>query len=133
AIPSVYKGSTDDLEPNLDKYFICQIKRLKATLKSHRHPFLKRSTTYTKDKIYEKELDWVGKEKNGVHDTVLCSVDVNWLFENYDVEEIEYGKVFYFEEDKQFTESVREHIEHWRNEKENAPDLISRNYAKFML
>ena len=133
AIPSVYKGSTDDLEPNLDKYFICQIKRLKATLKSHRHPFLKRSTTYTNDKIYEKELDWVGKEKNGVHDTVLCSVDVNWLFENYDVEEIEYGKVFYFEEDEKFTESVREHIVYWRDKKENAPDLISRNYAKFML
>lgn len=133
AIPSVYKGSTDDVEPNYDKYFICQIKRLKATLKSHRHPFLKRSTTYTKDKIYEKELDWIGKEKDGVHDTVLCSVDVNWLFENYDVEEIEYGKVFYFEEDEQFTESVREHIVYWRNKKENAPDLISRNYAKFML
>lgn len=133
AIPSVYKGSTDDLEPNMDKYFICQIKRLKATLKSHRHPFLKRSTTYTNDKIYEKELDWVGKEKNGVHDTVLCSVDVNWLFENYDVEEIEYGKVFYFEEDEKFTESVREHIVYWRDKKENAPNLISRNYAKFML
>lgn len=133
AIPSVYKGSTDDIEPNMDKYFICQIKRLKATLKSHRHPFLKRSTTYTKDKIYEKELDWVGKEKDGVHDTVLCSVDVNWLFENYDVEEIEYGKVFYFEEDETFTESVREHIVYWRNKKENAPDTISRNYAKFML
>ncbi|EEK11585.1 DNA polymerase [Staphylococcus hominis] len=133
AIPSVYKGSTDDLEPNMNKYFICQIKRLKATLKSHRHPFLKRSTTYTNDKIYEKELDWVGKEKNGVHDTVLCSVDVNWLFENYDVEEIEYGKIFYFEEDKKFTESVREHIVYWRNKKENAPNLISRNYAKFML
>lgn len=133
AIPSVYKGSTDDLEPNMNKYFICQIKRLKATLKSHRHPFLKRSTTYTNDKIYEKELDWVGKEKNGVHDTVLCSVDVNWLFENYNVEEIEYGKIFYFEEDKKFTESVREHIVYWRNKKENAPNLISRNYAKFML
>ena len=133
AIPSVYKGSTDDIEPNMDKYFICQIKRLKATLKSHRHPFLKRSTTYTKDKIYEKELDWVGKEKDGVHDTVLCSVDVNWLFENYDVEEIEYGKVFYFEEDKTFTDSVREHIVYWRDKKENAPDTISRNYAKFML
>lgn len=133
AIPSVYKGSTDDLEPNMDKYFICQIKRLKATLKSHRHPFLKRSTTYTKDKIYEKELDWTGKEKNGVHDTVLCSVDVNWLFENYDVEEIEYGKVFYFEEDETFTESVREHIVYWRDKKENAHDTISRNYAKFML
>lgn len=133
AIPSVYKGSTDDLEPNMNKYFICQIKRLKATLKSHRHPFLKRSTTYTNDKIYEKELDWVGKEKNGVHDTVLCSVDVNWLFENYDVEEIEYGKVFYFEEDEKFTESVREHIVYWRDKKENAPNLISRNYAKFML
>lgn len=132
-IPSVYKGSTDDVEPNMDKYFICQIKRLKATLKPHRHPFLKRNTTYTDDKIYEKELDWVGKEKNGVHDTVLCSVDVRWLFENYDVEEIEYGKVFYFEEDEQFTESVREHIVYWRNKKENAPDLISRNYAKFML
>lgn len=133
AIPSVYKGSTEDLEPNMDKYFICQIKRLKATLKSHRHPFLKRSTTYTNDKIYEKELDWVGKEKNGVHDTVLCSVDVNWLFENYDVEEIEYGKIFYFEEDKKFTESVREHIVYWRDKKENAPNLISRSYAKFML
>ncbi|WP_447624065.1 DNA polymerase [Acinetobacter baumannii] len=133
AIPSVYKGSTEDLDPNMDKYFICQIKRLKATLKSHRHPFLKRSTTYTNDKIYEKELDWVGKEKNGVHDTVLCSVDVNWLFENYDVEEIEYGKVFYFDEDEKFTESVREHIVYWRNKKENAPNLISRNYAKFML
>lgn len=133
AIPSVYKGSTDDLKPNMDKYFICQIKRLKATLKSHRHPFLKRSTTYTNDKIYEKELDWVGKEKNGVHDTVLCSVDVNWLFENYDVEEIEYGKVFYFEEDEKFTESVREHIVYWRDKKENATNLISRNYAKFML
>lgn len=133
AIPSVYKGSTEDLEPNMDKYFICQIKRLKATLKSHRHPFLKRSTTYTNDKIYEKEFDWVGKEKNGVHDTVLCSVDVNWLFENYDVEEIEYGKIFYFEEDKKFTESVREHIVYWRDKKENAPNLISRSYAKFML
>lgn len=133
AIPSVYKGSTEDLEPNMDKYFICQIKRLKATLKSHRHPFLKRSTTYTNDKIYEKELDWVGKEKNGVHDTVLCSVDVNWLFENYDVEEIEYGKIFYFEEDNKFTESVREHIVYWRDKKENAPNLISRSYAKFML
>ena len=132
-IPSVYKGSTEDLEPDYDKYFIAEIKRLKATLKSHRHPFLKRSTTYTKDKLYEKELDWELKYKNGVPDTVLCSVDVNWLFENYDVHCIEYGKVFYFEEDEQFTQSVREHIKYWRDKKENAPDVISKNYAKFML
>lgn len=133
AIPSVYKGSTDDVEPAYDKYFIAEIKRLKATLKPHRHPFLKRSTSFTNDKLYEKEIDWEIKYKNGVPDTVLCSVDVKWLFENYDVEEIEYGKVFYFEEDKQFTQSVREHIVYWRGKKENAPDVISKNYAKFML
>lgn len=132
-IPSVYKGSTEDLEPDYDKYFIAEIKCLKATLKSHRHPFLKRSTSFTNDKLYEKELDWELKYKNGVPDTVLCSVDINWLFKNYDVECIEYGKVFYFEEDKQFTQSVREHIKYWRGKKENAPDVISKNYAKFML
>lgn len=132
-IPSVYKGSTEDLDPNLDKYFIAEIKRLHATLKSHRHPFLKRSTSFTKDKTYDKELDWELQYKNGVPDTVLCSVDVNWLFENYDVHEIKYGKVFYFEEDEQFTQSVREHIQFWREKKENAPDTISKTYAKFML
>lgn len=132
-IPSVYKGNTEDLEPNMDKYFIAEIKRLRASVKANKHPFLKRSTKYTNDKVYEKELDWEIRYKNGIPNTVLCSVDVKWLFENYNVHEIKYGKVFYFEEDKEFTESVREHILYWREKKENAPDSVSKTYAKFML
>lgn len=132
-IPSVYKGNTEGLDPSYSKYFIAEVKRLRATVKPGKHPFLKRNTNFTNDKVYEKNIDWEIKYKNGIPDTVLCSVDINWMYEIYDVHEIEYGKVFYFEEDKEFTESVREHIVYWREKKENAPDVVSKTYAKFML
>lgn len=132
-IPSVYVGNTEGLDPSYGKYFIAEIKRLRATVKPGKHPFLKRNTNFTNDKVYEENIDWELKYKNGIPDTVLCSVDINWMYEIYDIQEIEYGKVFYFEEDKLFTESVREHIKYWREKKENATDVVSRTYAKFML
>lgn len=132
-LPCDYVGSTEDLDPDLSKYFIAVINRLKARVKPGKHPFLKRNTKFTNDKIYDTEIDWEVSYKNGIADTVLCSADINWLFENYYVEEISYGKVYYFEENKTFTKAVKDHIVYWRKKKENATNVVDRTYAKFML
>lgn len=132
-IPSKYVGSTVDVKPDNDKFYIAQVTRLKATIHEGKHPFLKRSTTFTNDKVYEPYIDWTAKEKDGRLNTVLCSVDILWLYENYDVHEIEFGRVYYFEEDKEYTKSVREHIKHWKSKKEQATNKTDRQYAKLML
>ena len=133
-IPYTYVGSTKDTEPNFSKYFIAVIKRLKATVHDEKHPFLKRSTTFTTDKSYKREIDWEDKQKGKVHINVLTSVDLKWLYECYDVEEIEYGEIFYFEAEDEFTKAIRQHIDYWRTVKENAvkgsPEYL---HAKFML
>src|SRR5699024_9759939 len=117
-IPYRYIGSTKDTEPLYDRYYIAVVKRLKATAKANKHPFMKRGTKFTKDKNYLREIDWEIDYKKGIPDTVLCSVDIEYMYEVYDVHEIEYGEVFYFEADKDFTKGVRKHINYWRNKKE---------------
>ena len=132
-IPYRYIGSTKDIEPLYDRYYIAVVKRLRATAKANKHPFLKRGTKFTKDKNYLREIDWEIDYKKGIPDTVLCSVDIEYMYEVYDVHEIEYGEVFYFEADKDFTKGVRKHINYWRNKKEKAKDPATRQQAKFML
>lgn len=133
-IPFKYVGSTKNIKPNYQKYFIAVIKRLKAKVHADKHPFLKRGTKFTTDKSYQREIDWTLEYKNGVPNTVLTSVDLIWLYECYDVIEIEYGEVFYYEAEEEFTESVKEHLDFWREIKENAPkDSVERLNAKMML
>lgn len=138
-IPSKYVGSTNGVKPERDKYYVAQIIQLEATVKPGRHPFLKRSTTFTTDRTYEREINWCSKKKGkkkkskSVINTVLCSVDIDWLYENYDVHLIEYGHVFYFEEEPEFIDAVRDHIKHWREIKENATNPVDKKFAKMML
>lgn len=133
-IPFTYVGSTKDTEPNYDKYFIAVIKRLKATVHDDKHPFLKRSTTFTTDRVYERTIDWDNETKGNVHINVLSSVDLEWMYKCYDVEEIEYGEVFYFEPDDDFTTAVRQHINYWRKVKEESDKGSPlRQHSKFML
>lgn len=132
-IPKDYVGSTVDVPPDNDKFYIAQVTKLNATIHEGKHPFLKRSTTFTNDKVYKTHIDWEAKERDGRWNTVLCSVDILWLYENYDVHEIEFGRVFYFQEDKEYTKSIRKHIKYWKSKKEQAPNGIERQYAKLML
>ena len=138
-IPSKYVGSTNGIEPDYDKYYVAQILYLKASVKKGRHPFLKRSTSFTTDKVYKENIEWSSVKKGkkskskSVINTALCSVDIDWLYENYDVEKIEYGHVFYFEEEPEFLEAVNEHIKHWRAKKENAKTPVDKLFAKMML
>lgn len=132
-IPTKYVGSTVDIPPDDSKYYIAQVTRLKATIQKGKHPFLKRSTTFTNDKVYEPHIDWEAKNRKGRLNTALCSVDILWLYENYDVETIEFGRVYYFEEDKTYTASVKEHIKYWKQKKEQATNKTNRQYAKLML
>lgn len=133
-IPSEFAGYTDDLEPNRDKYFIAEIKSLKATVKDDLHPFLKRNTHFLPlEKVYEREIEWEYEVRKGRNVNALTSVDINWMYKCYDVHEITYGRVYYFEEDKDFTKAVRKHIRYWRKKKENATTVVDRQYAKFML
>lgn len=133
-IPFKYVGSTKSEKPNYNKYFIAVIKRLKARVHDDKHPFLKRGTKFTNDKSYQPEIDWTVEYKNGVPNTVLTSVDLIWLYECYTVYEIEFGEIFYYEAEKEFTESVHEHLDFWRKVKENAPkDSVERLNAKMML
>ena len=133
-IPYTYVGSTKDTEPDFNKYFIAVVKTLKATVHADKHPFLKRSTTFTNDKVYKRELDWEDTMKGQIHTNVLTSVDLKWLYECYDVHEIEYGEVFYFEPDDDFTTAVRQHINYWRKVKEKAEKGSPlRQHSKFML
>lgn len=136
-IPRVYKGYTWGLQPNKAKFFIAEITKLKATVKPGCYAWLKRPT---KDIIeaYEKELEWTGNDtrkypRNKIT-TVLSSVDILWLEHTYNVEEIEYGRVLYYESDPVFTDALREHIAHWRavkeHEKHGTPEY---KYAKLML
>lgn len=132
-IPNTYKGSSKDKYVNPTKYYVAEIKRLRATCKDGKHPFLKRSTRYTKDKEYKREIDWTGKTVKGRCDTVLTSVDINYMYEVYDVHEIEYGTIFYYESDDKWTKAVRKHIEFWKEKKENSKDDTEKQFAKMML
>lgn len=134
-LPYTFVGmSADDVEPNFDKYFVAEIAKLKATVKPKHHPWLKRSTAYTSDKYYEPTIDWIGKvnKSKEAWDTVLTSADINYLYECYDVEEIEYRRIFYFEANKNFTKAVRSYIEHWRKKKETSTGAY-RQFAKLHL
>ena len=124
----------DNVIPNKAKYFIAEIAELKAKVKPEKHPWLKRSTAYTKDKFYESEINWKGNfnKKKGVWDTVLTSADVNYLYETYDVEKISYRRVFYFESDDNFTKTIRDYIGFWRKKKETSTGA-NRQFAKLHL
>lgn len=136
-VPRKFVGFTWGLKPNLSKYFIAEVTKLKAKVKPGCYPWLKRPT---KDLIegYERILDWTGNDtrkypKNKIT-TVLSSVDINWLYETYDVETIEYRRVFYYESDPNFTKALREHIAYWRSIKEHEKHGTPQyKYAKLML
>lgn len=115
------------------EFFVAQINRLKATLKEGRHPFLKRSTKYTKDTTYQREIDWIGERKKGVWNTVLTNTELQWLFKNYDVEILDIRKYFLFDAESDFNEAIKEYMYNWRKVKENAKDKAERQYAKNML
>lgn len=134
-LPYEFVGmSADDLEPNLDKYFIAEVAELKATVKQKHHPWLKRSTAYTSDKYYEPNIHWIGhiNKTKQAWDTVLTSADINYLYETYNVEKIEYRRIFYFEANKDFTKAVRSYIAHWRKKKETSTGAY-RQFAKLHL
>lgn len=123
-IPRIYRGMTEGgVNPNMGKYFVAEITKLKAHLKPNHHPWLKRQARV--DKLYLEDLDW---DKG-----VLTSVDINYMYETYDVEEIEYKRVFYFDPDPNFTKAIREHIKLWRKVKENPSSSAERSFAKIML
>lgn len=135
-IPNRYVGSSRELEPHRSKYYVAVISKLKATLKDGYHPSMKRNTRYARDFLYEKELDWTNRVKDGFNNTALTSVDLDWLYECYEVHEIEYEEVFYYEADAWFQKAVRAHIRKWQKEKircEEEGDTLGREIAKMML
>src|SRR5699024_12765042 len=94
----------------MNNFYIAEIKELKAKIKPGCYPWLKRPT---KDIIesYESELDWTGNDtlkypQNKIT-TVLSSVDIRWMYETYNVESIEWGRVLYYEPDDNFTHALR--------------------------
>lgn len=135
-IPNRYVGSSRGLDPNRSKFYVGVVKELKATLKEGLHPSLKRNTRYANDPFYLKELDWKGGLKKGFSTAALTSVDVEWLYECYDVEKLEFEEVFYYESDDWFQKAVRDHIHYWEKEKLKAEmegDPLAREVAKMML
>lgn len=133
-LPYTFVGVSTDEEPDLDKYFVAEITELKAKVKPGHHPWLKRSTAYTRDKYYEPSIHWFGhiNKSKQAWDTVLTSADINYMYECYDVEKIEYRRVFYFNANKDFTKVVRAYIEHWRKIKETSTGAY-RELAKLHL
>lgn len=133
-LPYDFVGMSTDEEPDLDKYFVAEITELKAKVKSGHHPWLKRSTAYTRDKYYEPSIHWKGhiNKSKQAWDTVLTSADINYMYECYDVEKIEYRRIFYFNPNKDFTKVVRDYINHWRHIKETSTGAY-RELAKLHL
>lgn len=133
-LPYDFVGMSTDEEPDLDKYFVAEITELKAKVKSGHHPWLKRSTAYTRDKYYEPSIHWFGhiNKSKQAWDTVLTSADINYMYECYDVEKIEYRRIFYFNPNKDFTKVVRDYINHWRHIKETSTGAY-RELAKLHL
>lgn len=133
-LSEAYVRFTDFVEINRKKHYIVEILRLKAKTKKGCVPCLKRNTNYApQDRTYEEEIDWKCEIRRGVSNTMLCSVDIDMLFEFYDVEEFVYNRVFYFEADDNYTKRIREHIKYWGHVKETAKNKADRQYAKIML
>lgn len=121
-IPCKYVGS-DFEQPDLSKYCVVEIKVLKAKVKPNAHPWLKGSTRYTKDKFYGRALDWGADEDEKY---ALTNQEIIWLRKTYDIEELEFGQVFYFEDDEDFTKSIRAYISKWGDIKRKATREIRR-------
>lgn len=131
-VPYRYAGMTYGYLKD-SKYFVIEVKELDATVKPGCHPWLKRSTRFTKDAKYLPHIHWIGQHsKEGTWDTILTSADYLYMLETYDVHKIEIGRVFYFESDPAFTQAVRDHISFWRHIKETSTGA-ERQYAKLQL
>lgn len=124
-IPYRYCGRTQGLlDEGKSKYYIAEIKRLHAKVKKGKMPWLKGSTRYMKNvygHIYDGEIDW---KTDNDYSSELCltSVDINYMYETYNVIEIEFGWVFYYEPNDDFTHAIRSHTRFWRKVKESSPD-----------
>lgn len=118
-IPSEFLGTSEGIDPYAETHFVAEIKKLKAELKDGHYPCIKRNQQYfTKELKYHAILDWsVEKEKKT---SMLTSVDIELLYENYNVFEIEYGKVHYYSSNKAFNDSVKQYITKWYEQKEKA-------------
>lgn len=132
-IPTEFVCTTETLDPNLNFYYVAEITNLKAVLKEGKHPCLKRNQEYfPRDLKYADFLNWNAEKEK--HTSMLNSVDMEMLYENYDVLELEIKKVHYYKADKEFNQAVREFIQYWFEQKEKAqkgsPDYIR---AKNML
>lgn len=133
-IPKDYVGSTKDIPPDDSKYYIVEITRLKATVKEGKHPFLKGNTKVVpSDRTYLRELDWVGDKDKGAFTRTLTSVEWQHAKEIYDIEEVQFGRVFYYETDKDYTKAIRTHLHKYADVKEKAPKgSKERQTAKMM-
>lgn len=83
---------------------------LVATVKPGRHGTIKRQEEL--DKTYKDRLEW---EKGW-----LAQPDYETLVADYDIEHIAFHRVYYFAEDKEFTEAVHEHLDIVEKEKDTA-------------
>lgn len=135
-IPYKYVGRTQGLlDEGKSKYYIAEITKLKAKIKPGKMPWLKGSTRYMKSvygHIYDDTIDW--EQEEPTPELCLTSVDINYLYETYDVINIEFGWVFYYEPDDDFTRAIRSHTKYWRKKKESSPDGSPERFmAKMML
>lgn len=135
AMPSKYIGSTDDLEPIKNKYSIIEFKRLKARVKDGKHPFIKPPSKYTTQyRYYERELDWFGGYHKGAPLYALTSIEWEYMQRVYEIEEVEFGRVYYFEVENDFVRAYRQHIEKFQKmkveSKKGSGDYI---FSKLML
>lgn len=127
---------SDEVCPDLGLHYVVEIKRLKAKVKEGKVPFLKGNTSVVaKDLAYQEEIDWIGEvNKDGYYTRTLSAREFEYMSEVYDIEELETGRVFYFGENEDFTQSVREHIRKWEEVKRNSEKGTSEySTAKLML
>lgn len=137
ATPRKYLGYTKNVAPVMTKYFIAEVTRLKAKVKPGCYPWLKRSNLDVNEG-YERKIDWTGNDTDKYPKikvtTVLSSIDVNWLYMTYDVEEIEYGDVLYYDTDPTYTQAIEKHLNYWLSEFTNAkPSTEEYDHAKKMI
>ena len=99
--------------------------RLKATVKPGHWGTIKRQERF--DRTYKDTLDWDGGEGD-----FLTHIDYDVLKADYRIESLEFLEVYYFTEDKDFTEGIREHIAYWQKIKDES-EGVEKEHAKLQL
>lgn len=143
-LPYRYVGRSEDIgninDINTECFGMIEFKRLHARVKENKFPFIKGNTSVNrKDIFYLDEIDWNGSvvrkgKYEGAWDRTLSILEWRYMQEVYDIYEYEIRYVYYFEKDDEFTEGLRNHINHWKEVKENCDkDDPLREYAKLML